>query len=190
MRDLPSPATTVADVVTFLLREAARYVCFFVNIPLVLSLVAWVVAFLVTLENVYTVGFLKWLGRYLPNHVDIHLDGDEMLRIYAIATLVVFVVWDLIRLVFKIERPAFGRFVLNGVVALTTGWAVVIAHVPSMTLSRGQTRSGVVVMCIAVYAVGVISFLAGALIMELTDALTARFSRNRYAPSPDRRARA
>ena len=160
-----------------LISEVLGYLAFLLNLPFMVS-VTFMVAFIgVVLVTVYRVDIIG--GLVVPflgpsTHVDVHLSGEEFLKAYATISFVFFVIWEIIRAVFRLKRATLRRQIWSAIVVASVGWGFVLVHVPVMGMVPGSSRAGSVVMIFMFYLLGLAGFALGAVVTRASDLLIDR----------------
>ena len=171
MNEQPTPRSLIVDLGVLLASEVLGYIAFFVNVPFVMSGVMTAAFIVVVLQSVYGLHPF-W---FIHSSVHFHADFHDFLRFYAIAAFVLFLIQEIIRVVFRLRRPTLKQRVLAGVVVGTLGWLFIMVHLPFMKMAAGSSRFVFAMLCSLLYVVGIAGFFLGSLIAYASDALIANF---------------
>lgn len=172
-----SPKSLLSDAIMFLISEAAGYAAFVMNFPFVMSLLASLIAVVLVLQDVYGLTplvFLQSMPLLAHWQGEFHFNGSQLLRFYAVAAFVFFLIAEGFRLVFHRPRPTLKRRLITAFIFATLTWGFVLAHVPVMRVAPNTSRFGLGMVFVAFYAIGLAGFTMGAIIKAGADALIDR----------------
>ena len=163
------------DAGVFLISETLGYVAFLVNVPFVVSLIFMLGAVVIVLQQVYGLTPHSWFP-WIESRIEgeFHFDLEDIVRFYATASFILFVIWEIFRAIFRLKRASFWRLLMTGVILATLGWGFVIAHVPFMAMAPGTSRVGLAAVFVFFYLLGVGGFALGLVITRGSDALIDR----------------
>lgn len=174
LQDPTDVRSAIVRVFALLVSEALGYVVFLLNLPVAVSLILMFVWLIVVVANVYHLDLFRALQAWAPFVGDRSLDVDiqgcqPILAIYAKASFVVFIFWEIIRAIFRLKRASLKRNLMAGLTVSTIGWGIILLHIPFMSAPPKSSRFELAAFSVFLYVVCVGAYSVGCLITHVAD---------------------